>query len=216
MRASTLLFLGAVAVSAGMAIVAAERGDRPGYGLFKPLTTFIILLGAAFLVLPPQPLYRSLIVLGLALSLAGDALLLSPRRFALGLGAFLLAQLTYLVAFGLRNPVRPAQVVWLLPFVAAGARVAGTVWGAVGRLRLPVLRYLAVAAGMAWRAAMRLGVSSIPHASAVHAMAGAVLFVISDAILAVRRWRRPFRRDHALELAAYWMAQFLIAQSVRM
>ncbi len=215
MSLATLLFLGAVAVSAGFAITAAERGDGPGYALFKPLTTFIVLLGAAFLVLPAQPLYRSVIVLGLALSLAGDVLLLRPRLFAAGLGVFLLAQFTYLAAFSLGNPARAAQLPWLLPFVVAGAAVAGAVWGGLGRLRPAVLLYVAVAAGMVWRAAMRLELPTIPHPSAFHAMAGALLLMISDAILAVRRWRRPSRLGHALELAAYWMGQFFIAMSVR-
>ena len=118
-RPSTLLFLATVAVSASFAIVATRRGDRQGVYLFKPLTTLIILIGAALLIRPAPPLYRALIVIGLGCSLGGDILLMLPAEpMTAGVVAFLLAQLSYLAAFSLANPVTVAQLVWLLPFAA--------------------------------------------------------------------------------------------------
>jgi uncharacterized membrane protein YhhN len=216
MRASTLLFAATVAISASFAIVAAHRDDRSGFYLFKPLTTFIILLGAAWLVQPAPPLYRHLVVLGLALSLAGDVFLMLPgRRFVAGLAAFLLAHLAYIAAFGIGSPVAARQFVWLLPFIASGAVVATHVWGALGTLKVPLVLYVAVICAMAWRAAMRGQAAAVPHSSFLLAFAGACLFVLSDAILAVRRFRHPSRMAHSLELSTYWVAQFLIAMSVR-
>jgi uncharacterized membrane protein YhhN len=215
-RPSTLLFLGAVAISAAFALAALRRDDHSGFAFFKPLTTFIVLVGAAGLVRPAAPSYRGLVVLGLALSLGGDVLLL-PRheRFRAALIAFLLAHLAYLAAFGLANPVAPRELPLLVPWLAAGSAVAAAVWRGLGRMRIPVLGYVAVIATMAWRAGTRLDAPGIPRTSALLGLGGALAFMASDAILALRRFRAPIRGAHEVELGLYWMAQTLIALSVR-
>jgi uncharacterized membrane protein YhhN len=216
MRASTLLWLAAVALSAGMAIIAAAREDRAGYALFKPLTTFIVLLGAAWLIRPTPALYRGLILLGLALSLAGDILLLPANRFIAGLVAFLLAHLAYAAAFTIGSPVATGQIVWLLPFAALGAAVLSALWRGLGRHRVPFAIYAIAIALMAWRAAMRGQVPAVPAGSFRLGLAGACLFLVSDAVLAARRFGRAFPLAQPVELATYWAAQTLIAMSVRM
>jgi uncharacterized membrane protein YhhN len=216
MRLSTLLFVGAVAISAGFAIAAAARDDGPGFALFKPLTTFILLLGAGWLILPGRQPYRALVALGLALSLAGDVLLL-PRfdRLAAGLAAFLLAYLAYLAAFTLGNPVVPGQILPLVPFLVAGAVAVRVVWSGLGRLRVPVLAYLTVLCAMGWRAATRGRAPGVTRASFVLALAGACLLFASDTVLAERRFRHPRRAAHLVELGLYWTGQLLVALSIR-
>ncbi len=216
MRLSTLLFLATVGVSAAMAIAAAAKEDRSGTYLFKPLTTLIILLGAAFLVQPGAQPYRGLVVLGLAFSLAGDVLLMLPRdRLTAGLAAFLLAHAAYILAFTTGSPVELRQLPWALPFLAAVAIVLAATWRGLGAHRAVASLYAVVTAAAAWRAAARLSVPAIPHAGAFHALAGACLLLLSDAIIAVRRFRHPSRLAHAMELGAYWTAQVMIALSVR-
>ncbi|HXY67826.1 MAG TPA: lysoplasmalogenase [Gemmatimonadales bacterium] len=215
MPLSTLPFAGATAIAAGCAIVAAARDDRPGFAFFKPLTTLIILVGAAWLVRPGGQPYRGLVVLGLSASLAGDVLLLPPARFLAGLVAFAAAQLAYLAAFTLGSPVVPGQLPLLAPFVVAGAAVVRYLWPVLGARRVPVLAYLTVLCAMAWRAAARGQAPGVGHASFVLALAGACCFFTADVILAVRRFRRPSREAHVVELVAYWAAQLLIALSIR-
>ena len=213
---STLLFLAAVAVSAACAIVAIRREDRQGVYFFKPLTTFIILIGAAWLFGPAPPLYRTLVVVGLGCSLGGDILLMLPgERMAGGITAFLLAHLSYVAAFSVANPVTLAQVVWLVPFVAFCGAVLADRWGALGRLKIPLVIYAAVICTMAWRAAMRGQSVFIPRQTFLFGAVGACLFVVSDTILVLRRFGRLFPGVQSLELATYWAAQFLIAMSVR-
>jgi uncharacterized membrane protein YhhN len=205
-----------VAVSAAFAIVASHRNDRQGVYLFKPLTTLIILIGAAWLIQPAPPFYRALVIAGLACSLGGDVFLMLPQdRFPAGLVAFLLAHLAYLVAFSYGNPVAARQLVWLLPFVAFAAAVVANRWAAVGSLKVPVLVYAAVICTMAWRAAMRGQTPVIPRQTYVCALLGACLFLVSDAIVLLRRFGRPFPAAQSLELSTYWAAQVLIALSVR-
>ena len=215
-RPSTILFVTAVAISACFAIVAAARDDRSGFTFFKPVTTLIILLGAAWLVQPGSQPYRGLIVLGLILSLAGDMLLTLPaNRFVAGLAAFLLAHVAYIAAFSVGHPLTAREFVWLPPCLAFGAALAAAVWSGLGKLRVPVLAYAATICVMAWRAATRAHTPGVTQAGFLLGLTGACLFVLSDAILAVRRFRHPFRAAHTLELAAYWAAQVLIALSVR-
>ena len=205
-----------MAVSAAFAIVAVRRDDKQGFYLFKPLTTFIILLGAAWLIRPAPPLYRTLVVVGLGCSLGGDILLMLPGgRMAGGIAAFLAAHLAYLVAFSLASPVALSQLAWLLPFLALCGAILADRWGALGKLKVPLVIYTAVICTMAWRAAMRGQSVFIPRQTFLFGVAGACLFVVSDAILVLRRFGRPFAAAESLGLATYWAAQFLIAMSVR-
>jgi uncharacterized membrane protein YhhN len=215
-RPSTLLLLASVAVSAAFALVAARRDDRQGYYLFKPLTTLIILFGALWLIQPAPPLYRALVVIGLGCSLGGDILLMLPReRLTAGIVAFLFAQLAYVAAFSLGNPFSPAHLVWLLPFAAVGGAVLWDRWGAFGRFRFPVVIYAAVLVAMVWRAAMRGKSPVIPRQTFLFGVTGASLFLVSDAVLVLRRFGRVVPGARSLELSLYWAAQFLIAMSVR-
>jgi len=205
-----------VTVSATFAIVAAHRDDRQGVYLFKPLTTFIILIGAAWLIRPAPPLYRALVVVGLGCSLGGDILLMLPDEpMTGGIVAFLLAHLRYVAAFSLANPVAVAQLVWLLPFIVFSGAVLADRWGALGRLKIPLVIYAAVISTMAWRAAMRGQAVMIPRQTFLFGVLGACVFVVSDALVVLRRFGRSFPAAHSLELGTYWVAQFLIAMSVR-
>jgi uncharacterized membrane protein YhhN len=205
-----------VAVSAAFAIVAAHRGDRQGVYLFKPLTTLIILVGAAFLIRPAPPLYRALIVVGLGCSLGGDILLMLPgERLIAGIVAFLLAHLAYVAAFSLANPVTARQLVWLLPFLVFSAVVLADRWRTFGRLKVPLVVYAIVISTMAWRAAMRSQAVVIPRQTFLFGALGAGLFVVSDALVVLRRFGRALPGGQSLELAAYWAAQCLIALSLR-
>jgi uncharacterized membrane protein YhhN len=205
-----------VAISAAFAIVAVSRGDRPGFLLFKPLTTLIILVGAAWLVQPGGQPYRGLVVLALALSLLGDVLLALPTdRLVAGLAAFLLAHVAYVAAFGVGSPFATRQLPWLAPWVFVVGGATAYAWRGLGTRRVPVLCYATVICVMGWRAAIRGEAAAVPRTSFLLALLGACLFVASDVILAMRRFRRPFRAAHELELSAYWAAQLLIALSVR-
>lgn len=203
----------AIAISAVLAIVGACVGDLHWLHLiFKPLTTLLI-VALALSLAGSETGYRRAIVIGLLLSTLGDVfLMLSPDWFVHGLASFLLAHLAYLVA--LTRRARLGVVLW--PF-AAYAVVAGAVlailWPSLpAPLRVPVVIYVAVLAGMAAQAAAvwrhRRG-----RATALAAWGGGV-FVLSDAVLAIDRFAAPFAAASAVVLSAYWIAQVLIGLSV--
>jgi uncharacterized membrane protein YhhN len=179
---------------------------------FKPLATLLIL--ALALSLPPARAdYRTLIAAGLLFSTAGDVFLMLPRdRFVAGLASFLVAHLCYVGAFSIGMPFPAAPLLWL-PFFAAGGLVVALVWpGLKPALRAPVVVYVIVIAAMAGQATGRwYGMGSL---AALAAAIGAGLFVVSDAVLAIDRFRWKFRAARAITLATYWSAQLLIALSI--
>ena len=86
------------------------------------------------------------------------------------------------------------------------------VWPGLGRLRLPVVLYSATIFLMVWQAWGWRWVIDTPGSRL--AAVGATLFMASDAVLALNRFRRPFRGAQAVIMLTYVAAQALIALSV--
>jgi uncharacterized membrane protein YhhN len=80
------------------------------------------------------------------------------------------------------------------------------------KLRLPVALYLLIILIMAWRAVERW--AQMGDANSTFALAGALFFVVSDSVLALDRFRRPFPSARAIVLSTYFLAQWLIALSI--
>jgi len=215
---SALLAVSAITVSASFASIAAWRRDRNGIYLFKPLTTVLVIVAALWLFVPAMRRYQDVVLLGLALSLAGDVFLMLPGdRFVVGLASFLLAQLAYVWAFTLGVGFAPAQLAWLAPFAFFGLMAVVYLWRGLpdAALKGAIVVYVLVIVVMAWRAAVRAQSPILPYPSAVAALAGACLFLASDTILAIDRFRHPFRAAEPVVFLTYWAAQTLIAFSVR-
>lgn len=122
----------------------------------------------------------------------GDALLDTPGDlgFLLGLGSFLLAHIAYLVLFA--GPMRRRQVPWPALVYAAWWFALVTVLAPyIGGLLVPVSSYGLV---IALAAAAALGTNRI-------AALGALLFLISDTILAFRLFYPGFE---------FWQMNFTI------
>jgi uncharacterized membrane protein YhhN len=217
----TLYLCIAIACSAVAAIAATGRGGRRGVYLFKPLATLLI-LALAWHLPGTLPVYRALVMAGLVFSLFGDVFLMLPRdRFVAGLVSFLIAHLLYVRAFmdGANPGFDPApggfRFTWwaLLPFAVYAAVLLRILLPHVPRaLKVPVIVYAAALLAMAWQAAER-GAAGLPGGAL--AAAGGVLFVASDSALALDRFRRRFPAAQPLVLGTYFLAQTLIALSIR-
>lgn len=210
-HSSSLAAIAAAALSATLHIRAEYCGPRWHVYLFKPLTTTLLLTTAALSTSQQGPRYQLAVGAGLALSLLGDVSLMLPNGFGPGLASFLLAHLAYLTAFlsGVPIGVYPAAA---LPLVAFGAVLIRLLWPSLGRLRAPVLLYTVTILLMVWQAWARwwtLGTKG----SALAAL-GATLFLASDALLALNRFRGPLRMAQAWIMGTYVAAQAAIALSV--
>jgi len=203
------LLIAGAAASAMLHIQAEYRGPRWLVYVTKPLTTTLLVVLAA--IAPhADPRYQFPIVAGLVFSLAGDVFLMLPKdRFIAGLISFLIAHIAYIVAFTAGVPFGDRPVL-LLPFLALAAIVLFFLWPRLGKLRIPVLVYVAALVTMAWQASIRA--AHLP--GSIGAAIGALLFVISDGVLAINRFRVKFRLAQAIVMTTYVIAQMLIALSV--
>lgn len=152
-----------------------------------------------------NPLF--ILSLALALSALGDLFLAlkdQQRFFLYGLATFLAAHVAYLAAF-LPHAAMPeggALVAVIATLAAAGAFLIVLV-PRLGKMKVPVIAYFAVIMAMtaaAW---------SIPHASWLLG-AGAVIFAVSDSLIAVRKFLNPFPGSHVAVWTTYVAAQFMM------
>ncbi|MGA2301548.1 MAG: lysoplasmalogenase [Candidatus Acidiferrum sp.] len=177
-----------------------------------PLATLLILAIAFANWRARNDRYSLWITVGLLFSLVGDVLLLGPDRFfTLGLLAFLLTHIAYLFAFT-RGTHFPARLgVWILYLLFAACCNFLLFSRLPAGLRLPVAVYSIFLVSMA---AQALGRSFLLRSSAARLAAiGALLFVLSDGLLAFNRFHAPLRLAPLLILAPYYAAQWLIASS---
>ncbi|XP_039366075.1 lysoplasmalogenase-like [Mauremys reevesii] len=138
---------------------------------------------------------------GLMFSSVGDACLVWPHLFLLGMVAFALAHVCYIWALGLR-PARP----WLLLLLALGwAGAYATLWPCLGGPYVPAVGgYSALLAAMAWRALAR----PPPHLAVA---TGSLLFMASDLVLAWDHFCAPVPQARLVVMGSYYAAQGLIA-----
>jgi uncharacterized membrane protein YhhN len=203
----------ALVCGVGAAHLVAYYGGRPALaGILKAMP--ILALAATVWAAPGAAgsSYAGLVATGLVLSAVGDVSLVFPAGFLAGLSAFFAAHCCYIAAFA---PGAAATTTTLWAAVAL-ATFAGAMlrylWPYVARLRVPVIVYVASLATMAGCAIARASAAPAGPAEAGAAI-GAVSFLVSDGVLAVNRFARPFPGAHAVVMATYYLAQTLIARS---
>lgn len=182
------------------------RADAAGRRV--PRAAFKVAASCGFVLLgllAARDRYGWLVLLGLALSAVGDALLLSAARtpFLAGVGAFLLAHLAYAAAFAPGARISPLAVAIL---AAAGAGVLAWLWRRLGEMRVPVIVYTVAISAM-----LLLGLGT----GRPLAVAGALLFYLSDLTVARDRFDRPGLVNRLVGLPMYYAAQVLLALSAR-
>ncbi len=209
----TTIILSALAFTSGAVhIYAGQKGPRRYAYVFKPLTMVLLLLIAVFATRENTSLYGLAIIAGIAFSLVGDvALMLPKKRIMIGMGAFLVAHVAYIVSFS--SGTSAISNVWLLlPFLVYALIMGWTVLPHAGKLKLPVGIYEIAIMVMAWRALERM--LQMGNTGATLALAGAVLFVISDSLWACNFIVKRCKKAQVLILITYYLAQWLIVLSV--
>jgi uncharacterized membrane protein YhhN len=184
--------------------LAAEARGAPVLRAATKVGASLCFVALGLLPAPKGPLSAGLLT-GLALSVVGDAALLSARRpaFLGGLAAFLLAHLAYAAAFASSGRAVP----WVaLPVAALLAATLRWLWPHLGPMRLPVVAYTLAIGAMLWLAQ---GVDR------PEVRLGAILFTASDLCVARDRFIRPGLANRAAGLPLYYAAQVLLALAVR-
>lgn len=207
----------AMALASGIATIASDwRGvRRPLFYLAKPLTT-VFVIALAFLSLAAAPAYRAWVLAALACCLVGDIALMftGSRAFVLGLSSFLLGHLLFIAAFLSDLPHRTAPLpAWLLLaaslFLLPVAAYARWLLPRTGRLKSAVGLYLCALTAMVLAALWRAGLE--PSSAAAWVCLGALLFAVSDAVLAWRKFVAQPWWGQPVTLLTYYLAIGVIA-----
>jgi uncharacterized membrane protein YhhN len=186
--------------------------------IFKPLIVPAIALHFLLVSRGSSTFIRKRVLAALFFSWAGDVMLLFEDRgsafFMAGLGSFLLAHVFYiLVFFKLRGGERSAGASWLiLPVAAYYALLMALLTPYLGTLEWPVRIYGLVICLMLLLALQLYFRDRRP--ANLQIAAGALLFVISDSLLALNKFYRPFEMAGLLVMLTYAFAQWLIVGGV--
>lgn len=195
---------------------AVARDDRRLRRVTKP-ATLVLLIGVALTLDVDEPAVRAWFLAGLALSLAGDVFLLLPedRRigpvepFLLGLGAFLVGHLAYVVGMVVDRRSIAMSVVGVALVAVVATVVAPRILAGAARtapaLRLPVMGYMAVISLMV--------VAAFGRGVAV-GIVGALLFYASDATLGWNRFVAPSRVAAVVVIVTYHLGQAALVLSL--
>ena len=160
----------------------------------------------------------ALLVTGQLFGFAGDVLLLPSGGFPLfaaGIGAFLVGHVFYICLFGGQSWKGLTVRQWILALLVMAAVVVGAVVGIGinGALLVPMGVYAFVLTLLIFSALA--GVLRMPRGTRVTwwiFLAGAILFAVSDACLAMGTFKvMTFALRHLLVMGTYLAAQSLLA-----
>jgi len=181
-----------------------------GFYCTKPLTTLLILTLPLRFPHDQLKAYRKTVLWGLLFCLIGDSFLLFESFFLYGLTSFLVGHLCFLYAF-----VKQQGFQWsVIPGIFLGS-IAYTIlflcYDNLGALLLPVLVYIGVILIMSWQGIALQRQNK--HFTFRYVGWAVVLFLFSDAVLALNKFYIPFAYSGVLILSTYWLAICLIALS---
>jgi len=166
---------------------------------------------------PAAAPYSRWLCVGFVFSVMGDVFLMIPHKtlkdilFLLGLVSFLIAHLCYIRAFLLGKP--PLKLERLLPPLIGVFIVGAIIFPGLGKMTVPVLVYMAVITSMVWRAGSRIGMADGWRTAQWLGLAGATIFMCSDAMIAWNKFYNPIPGERFLIMATYWIGQLGIAAS---
>lgn len=182
------------------------------YFTAKPLLMVFLLL---YFVTASRayPAWRRLVIMALVFSWAGDLFLLSGDWFVAGLASFLVAHLFYIAAYQKTGAARgnlPLLAVSM--FALFGICLMWFIYPGLHDLKAAVFIYALVLLGMGvWAFKRKDGTNG----SSFRLVAtGAVLFVLSDSLIAVNRFAHAIPAERFLVMSIYMTAQYFIVQGM--
>ncbi len=195
-----------VAVAAALIFLCIRHRDRvPGRAYLKGS---VCLLLAAMALGGDLGRDGWLLAAALGFGALGDVFLDHPgeSNFVRGLAAFLVGQLIYALLFGLHVGDTSNWPLALVVIAFAGT-TAAWLWPDLGRYRVPVAAYMAAITAMGLTAALA-------DFAGPWVFFGAALFIISDTLIAIDKFKHRFAGAHHLIWLTYVAGQTLITLGV--
>lgn len=158
--------------------------------------------------------YSRFIGFGLVLGSIGDLLLdlaaLKEQAFLVGLASFLFGHIWYIAAFAQAELRHSAAVA--VPFVVFPCFILYTLYPHLqADMRIPVMVYGCVIGAMGYFSAIR---TRVPSLNFFLSFLGAMVFVVSDTLLAFGKFKTPIPYGKLWVMLTYYAAQILTAQAV--
>jgi uncharacterized membrane protein YhhN len=192
--------------------------DYPGHSLiFKPL----IMIGLMAYYYALSPARSRLFLVALFFCWLGDVFLIfqstDPLFFIGGLASFLAGHIVYIFCYrqlqiitSSKELLGSQKVRFAFPIILAGTGLVTILYPLLGELRIPVMIYALVITLMALTALFRYGRTNSKSFFLI--FIGAVLFMVSDSLLAINKFHHAFSAAGALVMLTYSVAQFLIVE----
>lgn len=183
----------------------------------KPL--LIAFLFAWFIISSSKFLpLRHYIAAALVFSWTGDVFLMLEQKgaiwFIAGLGSFLLAHVLYILFFLKSRSRQQPKKQWNLYIISIVALYAASLfvflYPHIGNLKIPVGVYAFTIALMVITAVHAF--NKRKDKAAVYCITGAVLFIVSDSLLALNKFYQPFSIAGVCIMLTYGLAQFAIVK----
>ncbi|OJU28535.1 MAG: hypothetical protein BGN92_06650 [Sphingobacteriales bacterium 41-5] len=213
-KLTTLLFcIVTVAYFVGMAL----QNDTIMF-ICKPLLVTSLLAYFISETNGAEPGLRILVVLALVFSIAGDTLLMFANRdelfFLLGLSAFLLAYVFYIITFHKIKVKENIEGRWPWAIVVAIYYffIISILMPHLAEMKIPVLVYGLVISFMLLVAMLLYDLED--NKTARYILTGAILFVVSDSVLAINKFYKPFETAGWITMITYISAQYLLVKGL--
>jgi len=160
--------------------------------------------------------FHRMIMSALVFSWLGDVTLQLQGKndifFMIGLFCFLLAQVMYLIAFFStkgENVLFFKKIYLILPVILYGLIILYILYDGLGDMKIPVIIYTVVILMMLSSALNRE--KKVNRQSYILVLVGAILFILSDSMIAINRFSYPFDMSRIAIMLTYVVAQYLIA-----
>jgi uncharacterized membrane protein YhhN len=192
--------------------------NRWGIYIFKPLLMPALMLYFFQAVPLKNASLTKILMASLSFSFLGDVFLMLPfDGFVLGLVSFLIAHTLYIIAFwkeneGFRETSWTTILTRLMLLLFPAALLFAEMQKNLGELMYPVIIYILVIETMGLTAWLRREYQSL-NAYFLTFM-GALLFIISDSIIAFNKFIQPFNYANLTIMMTYILGQFLIIEGM--
>jgi uncharacterized membrane protein YhhN len=159
------------------------------------------------------PAWCFYVMAALIFSWGGDVFLMLDNMFTAGLASFLVAHIFYIIAYqktgAASGKLKPLDII---KFVLFGVVLIWVLYPGLGGMLIPVLAYALVLLSMGIWAHKRRGATTAVSFTLV--TAGAMLFVISDGLIAINKFAFEIPAERILVMSTYITAQYLIVQGL--
>ena len=200
-------------------------GDITGIAILSDISKPLLIPFLGGYYMAGKSIYRSKpLLISLFFCWVGDVALmfvgLNPNWFMVGLIAFLIGHLFYILTYRQHRwdsrdneLLIPQKIRFSIPVVLAGTGLVVILFPVLGPLQFPVLIYATAIIVMVMNAIFRYGRTT--SRSFWMTLSGAILFMASDSILAINKFMGGIEYAGVLIMLTYILAQFLIVEGLR-